>query len=79
MLMDWGQFLAHDITGTPVGKSASWRGRRGGWGSCLHSRSFDAWVGWDRIFIPGALTGGWVGGDRILISGALTGGWVGGW
>ena len=61
MLMDWGQFLAHDITGTPVGKSASWRGRRGGWGSCLHSRSFDAWVGWDRIFIPGALTGGWVG------------------
>ena len=30
MLMDWGQFLAHDLTGTPVGKSATCLGREGG-------------------------------------------------
>ena len=64
----------------------------GGWGSCLHSRSFDGCVGGIRVFVPGALMGGWVkgsyfhsrsfdgcvGGVRVFIPGALTGGWMGG-
>ena len=40
----------------------------GGWGSYLHSRSSDGCVGGDRVFIPGALTGGWVGGWGIVSS-----------
>ena len=51
----------------------------GGWGSCLHSRSFDGCVGGcmggDRVFIPRALMGGWVGMVFSFQELSLVGGW----
>ena len=43
MLMEWGQFLAHDLTGTPVGKCLtvfSTHGHTSRWVKCREPSSF---------------------------------------